>query len=73
MTFWVLENTMHNYAKIHLSDCGSCNNGQGPRIGHIGLWLGPFPTYSEALATAKNVRKATDSYNCKKCKPQSFV
>jgi hypothetical protein len=68
MSFWVLENTMRNYAKIHRAECGFCKNGQGPRPGHTRRWLGPFPTYAEALTAAKNARSATNSYNCKLCK-----
>lgn len=69
MSFWVLENTMHNYARIHMSECGCCKNGQGPRPGHTGLWLGPFANYTEALAAAKKTKRRTDNVNCKLCKP----
>ena len=70
MSFWVLENTKHNYAKIHRAECGCCKDGQGPRPGHTGLWLGSFATYTEALAAAENTKRHTDNVNCKKCKPQ---
>ena len=72
MSFWVLENTQHNYAKIHRAECGYCKDGQGPRLGHTGRWIGPFAPYAEALAAAKDTRRHTDSVNCKGCKPQSF-
>ena len=70
MSFWVLGNTKHNYAKIHRAECGCCKDGQGPRLGHTGLLLGSFATYTEALAAAKSTKRHTDNVNCKKCKPQ---
>ena len=71
MSFWVLENTKHNYAKIHRAECGCCKNGEGPRPGHTGRWHGPFATYTEALAVAKNTRRPGDSYGYRLCNPQS--
>ena len=71
MSFWVLENTKHNYVKIHRAQCGCCRDGQGPRSGHTGRWLGPFATYTEARAAADNTKKRTDSIDCKLCNPRS--
>ena len=68
MTFWVLENKKHNYAKIHRGECGCCKDGQGPRPDHTGCWHGPFTEYKQALTTAKNIKH--DVSSCKLCKPQ---
>ena len=71
MSFWVLENTLHAYAKIHRAECGCCKDGKGPRTNHIGRWNGPFITYIDALAAAKNTkRRYIDP--CKLCHPESF-
>ncbi len=71
MPFWVLENTNHNYVKIHRAECGCCKDGQGPRAGHTGLWLGPFANYTEALATARNTNRRSYSIDCRRCNPRS--
>lgn len=49
MSFWVLENTVHNYVRIHLAECPSCNYGKGPRPDHTGRWHREFLSYQEAL------------------------
>ena len=69
MAFWVLENTKHGYAKVHRADCGCCKDGKGPGSDHTGQWHGPFATYIEALAAAKNTKKR-DIAPCKLCHPQ---
>lgn len=76
MKFWVLENKMHDYTRIHLADCSSCNFGKGPRPNHTGCWHGEFTSYQEALASAQSLALAlakgnknkVDVRHCKRCK-----
>lgn len=63
MRFWVLENTKHNYARIHLADCRYCRNGQGPRPGHTGNWTG-FESYGAALVHAQSTNKRLATCTC---------
>jgi len=67
MRFWVLENTVHDYVRIHLAECRYCNNGQGPRPGHRGNWTG-FASYREALAWARSRKRRMAEGVC--CHPE---
>lgn len=67
--FWVLENKVHKYTRIHLSECRPhCNNGQGPRPGHTGCWHG-FASYQDALAWARSI--GWPVFNCRRCAPEA--
>ena len=68
MPFWVLENKHHQYARIHLDHCPSCNYGKGPQPDRTGCWHGPFPGYQEAMSEAK--RYDWPVFNCKRCNPR---
>ena len=71
MSFWVLENSKNSYAKIHLAQCHTCHNGNGPKAGKTtGLWRGPFPSYNDAHTWAQGARKYVDS--CKFCNPNIY-
>ena len=67
MRFWVLENTVHGYFRIHLADCRYCRQGQGPKPGHTGKWTG-FDTYEEALAYGQATGKRFATGSC--CHPE---
>lgn len=69
MSFWVLENDMHNYVKIHRGDCYHCNNGTGPRNDRTGLWRGGFHSYQEAQNWARNSGRPIE-HPCKHCHPE---
>jgi hypothetical protein len=70
MDFWVYENWVHRYAKVHEADCPHCNHGHGTH-GAIdsgaGRWRGPYRT----LARADEVAMATGKVasHCYFCSP----
>lgn len=69
MGYYVLENTMHNYSRIHLSDCPSCKHGEGPRPGHTGCWHGEYNTFQEALDKTRKIGRPL-APDCSKCGPR---
>lgn len=45
MEYYVYENWIHKYAKVHQADCKYCNNGNGihkDSSDKYGRWHGPF-------------------------------
>jgi len=68
--FWVNINTSTGKVRVHRHWCTFCNDGQGLRdkpAPRRARWLGPFQDRSEALTTAKNLRKE-DTDLCRICK-----
>lgn len=73
--FFVYENWRAgpHHAKVHLSRCGACNNGQGMHGGTEptnGQWHGPYSTHASAWADATRLASPRVT-NCGLCKPQS--
>ena len=69
MSFYVYENWVHKYAKVHRADCVHCNHGRGTHAAgnsRAGRWHGDY-TYPEAL----RVSAATGFYttDCAVCAP----
>ena len=69
MSFYVLENTAHNFVRIHQGSCPSCNYGKGPREGHTGKWSREFRTYQQALDWAQSTNRPLANH-CKRCHPE---
>jgi len=70
MTYYVYENWTVHKAKVHLSDCGYCNDGKGihPDAGpYNGRWHGPFATLDEAVRVAQMTGEPVSK--CKVCRP----
>ena len=68
--YWVYDNRVHGYAKIHRADCSACNDGNGmhPDAGDVaGEWLGPYHSIDEARDDAG--RTGRDVSTCKTCSP----
>ena len=74
MTYHVYENwrVRPKKAKIHFSNCNSCNYGKGTNKpkeeGRNGRWHGPFDTFQEAQEAAR--RTGNKPSECKHCKPR---
>lgn len=54
--FWVYDNNVHRYARIHRADCSYCNDGAGFHPGSgddAGGWLGPFADMHGARVAAQ--------------------
>ncbi len=76
MNYYIYENSVHKYAKIHVGDCPHCNEGQGTR----GLndddrvrdeWHGPFDRLEDAERQQKSLR-VKDKTKCGHCcRPRS--
>ena len=69
MSFYVLENTVHNYVRVHRGSCPSCKYGKGPIEGHTGKWSNEFQTYQQALSFAQSIDRPLAN-NCKICHPE---
>lgn len=70
ISYHVYENwrAQGHYAKVHLSHCGQCKNGQGthPGAGNSnGKWHGPFASLNEATAAAHKASRVVS--NCQHC------
>ena len=73
MPYFVYENWVaHGHsARVHVSDCSYCNNGQGIHPGaseQHGCWLGPFTAMNEAIFVAEKLGCVVSK--CKRCKPK---
>ena len=74
MTYHFYENwrVRPKKAKIHFSNCGSCNYGKGTNkpkeAGKNGRWHGPFATFEEAQEAAR--RTGNPDSPCGHCKPR---
>lgn len=69
--YWVYENYVHQYAKIHRASCSFCNYGRGlhpDRTDDNSRWLGPFDRIDDALDAAKSTRQ-TEVNRCGSCAP----
>ena len=66
--YWVLKNDVKYYTRIHKSECGHCNNGDGPRPDHTGNWHG-FTSFREANVWARGIGWTV--YNCRRCTPEA--
>lgn len=69
--YWVYENwTAEKKAVIHLSTCGSCNDGGGchanSRGDRNGRWHGPFETLVDAEGFASSLGERTVR-KCSRC------
>ncbi len=69
MSFYILENTQHNYVKIHRGSCPSCKCGKGPIEGHTGNWSSEFQTYQQALNASRKINRPLANH-CKRCHPE---
>ena len=72
MTYHVYENwrAEGHKARIHFSDCPSCNYGKGvhSNAGYTnGKWHGPFQTFQQALQVAQSTGGIVS--RCKRCTP----
>jgi len=72
-TYHVYENwrAEGHKARIHVSHCPSCNNGEGVHPGSgddNGRWHGPFKTFQEAFEAAENSGRHISE--CKRCHPR---
>jgi hypothetical protein len=68
MSFWVLENTNNNYARIHMGNCRYCNSGRVKPSNKRAVWRGPFTTYDAAHSMIRSAKKQL-SDACTACKP----
>ena len=71
--FWVYENRVHKYSKVHRASCPFCNNGLGLFGGGrrlSGEWHGPFATSGSAY---RNAASALGQHvqPCLHCRPWS--
>lgn len=60
MKYWVYENWIHKYAKIHNAECRWCNDGKGchkDSTDNFGRWLGPFESKQEAEIAARRLKE----------------
>jgi hypothetical protein len=68
--FWVYDNRVHHYARLHRADCAYCNAGAGIHADSAdvaGEWLGPYVSLDDALEVA--ARTGRDVAECKACSP----
>ncbi len=69
--YWVYDNRVHRYAKVHRAECTFCDHGRGlHRKGSTpvaGEWLGPFTTTAEALRVAASTGREVGT--CSVCCP----
>ena len=73
MRYWVYENKISKRARIHLSTCRYCNDGQGvggDRSNDDDTWHGPFDTLQAAQATTEGL-PYSDKRACGVCKPEA--
>lgn len=57
--YWVYENWIHDYARVHKSTCSYCNDGHGLHGGkrrNSGTWHGPFRDVASANNVAAGLR-----------------
>ncbi len=71
MEYWVYEDRIVNYAKVHEGDCFSCNHGQGMHgLGDANRkddqWIGPFGDKGAAQAAAEKTGRR-DITGCGRC------
>lgn len=71
VSYWVYDNRVHKYAKVHRADCTFCDHGRGlHRRGSkavAGQWLGPFQTAAQALRAAEGTGRSPET--CSVCVP----
>jgi hypothetical protein len=69
--FWVYDNRVHKFAKIHRGDCTFCDEGRGlHRRGAkavAGGWLGPFKDFPSAERAADATGRSVQI--CAVCAP----
>lgn len=68
--FWVYDNHVHKYARIHRADCSYCNDGAGFHPGsgdEAGMWMGPHVDLHGARLTA--TRTGHEVSLCQSCAP----
>jgi F-type H+-transporting ATPase subunit beta len=71
LKFWVYENWTHKRARVHLAECGYCNDGCGTQAAHSGRndkWHGPYSQHELAFMAARNLRQP-DTKACAFCAP----
>lgn len=69
MIFWVYENTIHKFARIHEAACSFCGDGRGIHGGGktpSGNWHGPFEDIENAKAAASRTNQP-DIRGCNIC------
>ena len=70
MSYYIYENSVHKYAKIHVGDCSHCNQGRGTHgVGGTRVrdeWHGPFDHLKDAEQHQKSLR-VKDKGNCGHC------
>lgn len=71
MNYWIYENHVHDFARVHRAECRFCCDGAGlHRKGTVavaGRWLGPFATVTQAVAEADRLGRETS--RCSVCEP----
>ena len=68
VTYRYYENRVWNKARVHVSDCSFCNDGQGIHVDasqENGWWSEPYDTLEEALVAAGETGKVVSE--CKRC------
>ena len=66
--YWIYDNRVHHYTRIHRAECSYCNAGDGIHADAddvAGEWSGPFASHDDALAAAH--RTGRDVSNCRSC------
>jgi hypothetical protein len=70
-TFWIYDNVVHRFSKIHRGECAFCNHGEGIHNrgdrAVAGTWLGPFDDFADALAAADSTGRQVQT--CSVCVP----
>lgn len=68
--YWVYDNRVHHYSRIHRADCSYCRDGDGihdDAADVAGEWLGPYDAFGDARAIA--ARTGRDVSACRSCDP----
>jgi len=71
MKYYVYENLVHDFAKVHRADCSYCRNGNGLHGGgarRTGRWLGAYTDRETAFLSARALKR-TETQACRACAP----
>ena len=69
MKYWVYENFVHDFAKVHKESCSYCNYGKGIFGGGkrpTGQWHGPLSSRDKAVRVGRETGRAQVS-DCRFC------
>lgn len=71
MSYWVYDNRVHKFARVHRAAFTFCDHGRGLHQrgakAVAGQWLGPFPAAAQALRAAEATGRSAET--CSVCTP----